>query len=195
MKKILQVILISILMFLCSGNISYTEADAKNEKLYIIERVNYWTNYWVNYYKLDKMIDPLTNEKLTKRMIENKVHKMIKLESRGNPKSTFWEKTLNCNSYGLLSLVPNTAKHDLGWDYKNLEELFDIDKNLKYGIKYLCKQTKRYNGSIKRGIAAFNAGGVYYIKHSDGKHYINQKYVNIVYHDAYNYGDIKYKKN
>jgi soluble lytic murein transglycosylase-like protein len=194
MKHIIQAILIAILLFLYSGNMTYTEADVKNEKLYIIEKVNYWTNYWANYYKLNDKIDPLTKEKITKRYIENIVFKMIKLESRGDPNSKVWEKSLNCYSYGLLSLVPSTAKHDLGWNFKKEEELFDIDKNLKYGIKYLCKQTKRYNGSVKRGIASYNAGGVYYAKGSKGKYYINQKYVDIVYYDIYNYGDIKYKK-
>jgi hypothetical protein len=193
MKHILQAILISVLLFLGSGNITYTEADIKNEKLYIIERVNYWVNYWVNYYKLENKIDPMTNEKLTKQVIENKVHRMIILESKGNPKSKVWEKSLNCFSFGLLSLVPSTAKGE-GCNFKNEKELWDIDKNLKYGIKYLCKQTKRYKGSIKRGIAAFNAGGVYYEKGSEGKNYINQKYVDIVYYDKYNYGKIKYTK-
>jgi soluble lytic murein transglycosylase-like protein len=193
-EKMIQVIFVVAMLFFATGTITNMEAGQDNEKLYIMERMSYWVNYWVNYYRLDKgMIDPTIKEKITKQMIEKYEYRLIKHESRFVARSRSWEKSLKCYSYGLTRITPMTAK-DEGWNFKDEDELYNIDKNLKYGIKYFCKQISRYHGCVKRGIASYNAGGVYYAKGSEGQYYINQKYVNIVFYNSLKYADIKFRK-
>ena len=65
-----------------------------------------------------------------------------------------------------------------------------MDKNLKYGIKYLCKQIKRYDGNMEKGVASHNAGGAYKKMVCINKgnkckmKYINEDYVDIVYYNT-----------
>jgi hypothetical protein len=134
----------------------------------------YYVSYWFDYYKINGMVDPLTGYVVTKQGIEKQIYKIVKWESGFKPISKSWEKTTHCYSYGLMRLLPSTAK-DMGWEFDNNDELYNVKNNLKYGIKYYCKQIKRYNGSMKKAVAAYNAGGAYYTK-------CGSKYINMVYH-------------
>jgi soluble lytic murein transglycosylase-like protein len=167
------------------------------ENIQILNKIEYYSNYWTNHYKLYNYTDPTTNKPISNNLINNISIRMIWQESKFIAKSKSWEKKLNCYSYGLSRLIVNTAKNDLGWEIKNEEELYDVDKNIKYGIKNLCKQIKRYNGNIEKGIAAYNAGGAYTsvtcneTLDSCEIKYINQNYVDIVFYNKYDLPEIE----
>ncbi len=174
MKKIFILMICISLILGTPTLVSNAESDIGKTSKYI----HYYVMYWINHFKIESLINPITNKKLTREEIELLVNNIVKHESRFKVKSKSWEKTVGCYSYGLMRLLPSTAK-DIGWRFKNEEELYDIDKNIKYGIKYFCLQIKRWGGNTKKAVASYNAGGCYY--QANGK-YINQYYVNMVYY-------------
>lgn len=192
MRKILQIIFIGIMLAFFASPIIEANTN-KDQRMIIAQKIHYYVNYWVNYYGLDKKLDILTKQKITKQIIEKYEYRIINLESQFKPNTKNWEPTIGCYSYGLTRLTPVTAK-DEGWNFKNEKELFNIDKNLKYGIKHFCRKVAKHH-SIKRGIAAYNAGGVYYVRDSEQQKYINQTYVDIVFYNSNNMDDIKFQKN
>lgn len=177
-KNIILFILLWILVFPAAiSNAQYGKDGANDTVSYI----SYYSMYWTNHFKLSKLINPVTKKPLTLQEVRNLIVFLIKHESGFKSNTRSWEKKLKCYSYGYTRLLPSTAR-GLGWVFESEEELYDPEKNIKYGIKFFCMQINRYNGDLKKAVAAYNAGGCYYNK--DGE-YINQHYINEVYHAKY----------
>ena len=65
------------------------------------------------------------------------------------------------NAYGLMQLIPSTARELaalLSEDYKNPQQLFDADFNVKLGSYYLKRLLKRYDNRYELVFSAYNAG-------------------------------------
>ena len=65
------------------------------------------------------------------------------------------------NAYGLMQLLPGTAKQLSKSDkiaYGGTNDLFDPETNIALGTRYLGKVAARFDGSIWLGSAAYNAG-------------------------------------
>ena len=76
---------------------------------------------------------------------------------------------------GLMQILPATARW-MGFSGADAE-LFDPAVNVHFGTKYLKFQLDRFNGSLDRAIAGYNAGTPR--TRIDGK-FTNQKYVDKV---------------
>lgn len=61
----------------------------------------------------------------------------------------------SANAWGLLQLLPSTAKH-LG--SKKSHGLWSATENIRFASKYLIRLAKRFENSIERSLAAYNAG-------------------------------------
>lgn len=72
------------------------------------------------------------------------------------------------DSLGICQIKLSTAK-DLGFK-GTAEQLMAPSVNIKYAGKYLKYQIKRYNGSVKKAVIAYNlghAGSLTYTKYQD----------------------------
>jgi hypothetical protein len=77
------------------------------------------------------------------------VKAVMSVESAGNPKAKS-----KVGASGLMQIMPATAK-DLGLSE---DELFDPEKNVEAGSRYLKKLRNRYNGDEELALAAYNWG-------------------------------------
>lgn len=177
------------LVLLVVSSIIFTPQDAHESitkigqtKIEIDYWVEHWVVYWFEYYELDNEKDILTQKKITREKVFDLILNLINHESKFYVNTQTWEKNQNCYSWGLMQILPSTAK-EMGWQEETPENLLNIKTNLKYGIKYLCWQINRYK-SLKRAVAAYNAGHTKYTCETKQK-YTNQDYVDKVYHNGF----------
>lgn len=79
-------------------------------------------------------------------------------------------------SHGICQIKEATARHMGFQDQSQL--LLDPNINIYYAAKYLSKQIDRYDGDIRKAVAAYNAGS-----HKENAYGVtrNIKYVNKVF--------------
>ena len=61
------------------------------------------------------------------------------------------------NAWGLLQMLPSTARQ---MGSKKSHKLWNPSDNIRYASKYLIRLAQRFNNSIERSLAAYNAGPV-----------------------------------
>jgi len=98
------------------------------------------------------------------------VKAVIIQESGGNPNAVSSK-----GAKGLMQLMDGTAKM-LG-----VADPFNIRQNIFGGVKYLSKLLKKFNGDVKKALAAYNAGPTAVIKYDGIPPYEEtKKYVNSI---------------
>lgn len=75
------------------------------------------------------------------------VHAVVQAESNYQPRAKS-----NVGARGLMQVMPKTAK-DFG-----IKNLYDPENNLEAGVQYLKWLMERFDGNLKKTIAAYNAG-------------------------------------
>lgn len=104
----------------------------------------------------------------------------MKRESDFRPMAVREEPQINDASIGLMQVLVKTARWIMNDESITREMLFNIPFNIEVGTKYIARNLKRYNGDLKKAIAAYNAGSARY-KKSDPSVFINQPYVDFTY--------------
>jgi len=61
----------------------------------------------------------------------------------------------SANARGLLQMLPSTAKH---MGSKSTQKLWSPSENIRFASKFLIRLAKRFDNSIERAMAAYNAG-------------------------------------
>ncbi|HKW88609.1 MAG TPA: transglycosylase SLT domain-containing protein [Candidatus Acidoferrales bacterium] len=75
------------------------------------------------------------------------VQAVIQAESNWNPRATSRK-----GAFGLMQLIPKTAER------YGVEDVFDPVQNIQGGTRYLRDLLDRFNGDLKKSLAAYNAG-------------------------------------
>jgi len=133
-KKALLFILIIFILFVFLGFF-------KDKLLMLIYTKTYQeiVNMYANNYNVD----------------ENLIFAVIKAES--NFKT---DATSNKNAKGVMQLINTTAEEvaqNIGIEY-NENILYDVEKNIMLGTKYLSQLLKMYDNNYQIALAAYNAG-------------------------------------
>lgn len=94
------------------------------------------------------LLDRLVNEAADRHGLDpNLLHAVIGAESGGNPAAVSPKGAL-----GLMQLVPATAARF------GVGDVFDPAQNVEAGAHYLRELLDRFNGSLPKALAAYNAG-------------------------------------
>jgi soluble lytic murein transglycosylase-like protein len=94
--------------------------------------------------KIRQVIERLAPEYgLDPRLVEA----VVKQESNFDPRAVS-----KAGAQGLMQLMPPTARA------MGVTDPFDIEQNLRGGMKYLAQLLKQFNGDMEKALAAYNAG-------------------------------------
>jgi soluble lytic murein transglycosylase-like protein len=91
---------------------------------------------------------------------EELVRRVIKRESRGNP------RVVSQGNYGLMQIKLPTAR-SMGYS-GSAAGLLDAETNMTYAVKYLAGAWRVAHGSIDRAVHYYAAGYYYAAKHEGG---------------------------
>lgn len=86
----------------------------------------------------------------------NLIRAVIKVESNWDPNAYRYEAHLGEASYGLMQVLPSTAKSVTGWTGLTIANLKTPIINVLVGTRYLKDLLNRY--SLDKAISAYNAG-------------------------------------
>jgi soluble lytic murein transglycosylase-like protein len=101
----------------------------------------------------------ISKHSMTYNVPESLVRRIIKRESRGNP------RVISKGNYGLMQIKLGTAR---GMGYTGTAAgLLDADTNMTYAVKYLANAYKVAGGNESRAVSLY-AGGYYYAAKSKG---------------------------
>lgn len=81
------------------------------------------------------------------RVDESLIRAIIKQESDFNP-----NVTSSAGAMGLMQLMPENVQH------YGISDPYNIEQNIDAGTRHIKDYIKMYNGNIKLGLAAYNAG-------------------------------------
>jgi len=100
------------------------------------------------------------------------------------------EPQINDASIGVMQVLVKTAQWIMKDTSIDRSRLMQPQYNIRVGARYIKYQLDRYNGDVKKAIAAYNAGSARY--KSDGTTFINQPYVDFVFewYEKYKAGNI-----
>jgi soluble lytic murein transglycosylase-like protein len=103
-----------------------------------------------------QMIEQTVKEAAAKYNLPPELIKaVIRAESNFNA-----DAVSSAGAQGLMQLMPATAR-ELG-----VKNSFDIEQNIDGGAKYLRKMLDRFGGSVRKALAAYNAGPGTVIKYN-----------------------------
>lgn len=83
------------------------------------------------------------------------VYATIEHESGGNPNARSNFNRPPWHAYGLMQLLPDTARAN-GLAFENI---FDGPKNIEAGTRFIAGLLKKYNGDVERVFAHYFGGG------------------------------------
>ena len=134
-KKILIIIIIIVLAIVILSRLKTVIL----KKIYPIKYAEI-----INKYSLEYEVDPLL------------VLAIIKAESNFKEESVSTQKAV-----GLMQLMEETAKElaeKIGMDYEEGKTLYEPEKNIRLGAKYISELLEKYDGNYMLALAAYNAG-------------------------------------
>ena len=137
MYSALIIVIIILLLFL----VLFKVLRVQDELLKIIYKTEYkeYVEKYSEEYNVDKYL----------------VYALIKAESNFK-----MDATSNKNAKGIMQLMNKTAQEiaeNIGIEY-NESTLYDVEKNIMLGTKYLSELLKHYENNYLIAIAAYNAG-------------------------------------
>lgn len=109
-----------------------------------------------------KLLYPLPYFKEFRKISQENQIPILLLYSIARQESLFDRKAISrSDARGIIQLLPSTARHTakiFNIDFKNIEELFDVETNLKIGTKYFLHLYQNFNKNIVYALAGYNAG-------------------------------------
>jgi soluble lytic murein transglycosylase-like protein len=134
-------------------------------------------------------LDPIIQEMGLRYGVEPALIKAhIKAESNWDVNASRYEAHKGDASWGLMQLLLATAREITGNPNMTTTDLIQPRTNIEAGTRYIALQLRRYNGSLKDAIAAYNAGTAR-IKPGTNE-YTNQSYVDKVLNNYMMYKNI-----
>jgi len=98
--------------------------------------------------------DSIERHARTYRLDPLLVAALMRQESRFDPRAVS-----SAGAFGLMQLMPDTARRLAGVRHLNPERLFEPDFNIRLGARFLRQLHDRFGGQLELVVAAYNAGG------------------------------------
>lgn len=158
----------SLLNFLEQKSIGSIEFDLNLDYVMdLFQEEGDYLSLFKTYYDLISRRNYVIKERDLQKLFPRKYEELITRNARKiNPDFVLsimrQESTFNPRSYssagamGLLQLLPSTAKEHV--KFKRRQELYEPALNVKAGVKFLERLSRKYDGDLIKILAAYNAG-------------------------------------